>query len=559
MSPVRDVQVTRDAAFLMPLAAKVKEHIGRWKIAVLTSCHNLAKKVHDFFLTLYAQILESKPFEIVSKRLLTLFIMDKDSERKLQEAKANIAWDHNSAHYMETARFFGKYVTSYLKSALANAKTMPDELRMPWMRELLWETPEGKLAFTLKGKILETAVLENEELIQRYVELNVLKGCARFAEKIHKIQSDNEFVFLDLVKDLLGVADSHLMRLDQAKRHPEHAVVDEVPLAQQEEEAKTALIKKAMEIFLPNGIEDFELPIRASFQTRVADVLYSLLEQRVLPTLIEEGLLIAKTPRVKSMLIYQGLMLEKVNIEVESKPDIPGLRTDYPPTRLKELEEALHGTLYNGFSYAIPDQFSNFVTQVAPRTLASSGAETMAEVLPLISLQEVMRILMEKMLPCLDEGGRWEGKGSLIHFVSSDDFHFEHTLDQKLQNDRIREERTREELAKTALLAETAANDPKRIFQLVQSKVFRRNHAIFVPKEKEAPQNLLGTIFQPIVSSIVGVYDGFSKHASQWGVEKSGIPDLLTTVNTRMAKDLLDPKHERIFPLFANHVVKLLG
>ncbi len=557
MVPIGDVARTREYSFFTPLALVAKGELSGWRISLVHSAHDLVKKIHNFFLSLYATILESKPFELVTRRLLTLFIMDKDSERKLQAAKAAIAWDHNSAYYIETSRFFGKYVTAYLKSAIAHAKTMPDELRMPWMRELIWETPDGALAFTIKGKIFETALHENEELIARYIELNMLKGFERFAEKIHKIQSKNTFAFLDLVKDLLGVADSHLYTLDQAKRHPEHAAED-VPLAVQEEEAKNALIKKAMQIFLPNGVEDFDLPIRASFQTRVGDVLYSLIEKRVMPTLIEEGLLIAKTPRIKSMLVYQGLMLEKVNIEAESKPDIPELRTDYPPTRLKELEEVLHGTLYNGFSYAIPDQFSNFVTQIAPQTLASSGALTMAEVLPLISLQEVMRILMEKMLLCLDEGGRWEGKGSLTQFVSSNDFQFEHTLSQKLANDRIRRERTEEELAKTAHLAEIAANDPKRIFQLVQSKVFQRNHAVFVPKEKPQEPNLLATIFTPIFQPIVNLYDGFSKQAAQWGVEKSGIPDLLTTVNTRMAVDLLDPKHERLFPLFANHVVKLL-
>ncbi len=516
-------------------------------VSLVDGVKALIAKVHFCFLNTYADVLGSSTMHKAMTSLLSLVVFDKGVEAKLADARTRLLHDVNCDYYLQTAQFFGLYVSQYMKSAFMHAPTMPKELRSEAMTQMLWQKPDGSLTYTFKGQAMLALVSENEELIAKYVELNFLEGISHFAERLHKIQSQNQFAFLDFVKDLIDKAKGHLYECDYARKYPENIRPSTLP---SDNTLTSDLIEAGLSIFLPKGAKSLVLPIRDSLQDYVGEFVYSLLKTQILPDLLQEGLTLAKTPYVKNLLLSEGLRLEKINIEREFRPSVPLLKTEYPPKKLKELEKTLYNCLYTGFSYLIPDLLPTFASQLAPRTLAASGAEAMAEELPLISFQEIVRLIIEKMLVALDEGGQWKGKDGLQYFEHSE-FRFEHTAATKLHNEIRLKEKTIFEQQRLLELAETTGADPKRLVQLVQSKAFRTNHAVY---EHNTPGNFVSSFFAPLGS----LYSNLTKQVSSVGVSRSGIPDLIQSLNRRIATQLQLPEHERIYTIFVYCVLDLL-
>lgn len=507
-----------------------------------STVHDVCAKVHVLFLHMYANILDSKPMHTLLTRVLTLVVYDKGSTQKLEAARKVLASDVNGEHYAQTARFLGSYVSQYLKSAVEHGTTMPEELKSPWLKELLWKKPDGTLAYTFKGKLFSLLVLENTDLFSLYIELALLGGFERLATHIRSKQNEDTFAVLHLLKDLLFEATGHL-RGCLAKK--------EEPIAEQEQVVVADTIETLFSLLLPN-IDDLELPLRDSLLPHVRPFLVSLLKTEVFPQLLMDGLALAKTPYVKTLLINEGLMLEKENIEREYRPLVPALNLAYPQHKAKELEQILQPCFQVGLSYALPDFNSILKNDTAVGLLAGAAAEAMIEELPKISLQEVVRLVIEKTLPALNEGGVWgvvDGKRAFQPAA----FRFEHSQEVKLANEAQLAQKLSAERVRLEYLRTTTGANPLRLFQLFQSTIFRTNHAIYAQPEQEST-----SWFGSALTSALTAYSKVTNQVAQVLVQRSSIKEFINKLNLSIPSSLLRPEHERIYAVAAKVILKRL-
>lgn len=522
-------------------------------VDVATTAKAVVGKIHVLFLNMYASALASRPMQTALSRILSLVVFDKESSQKLDAAKARLASDVNGDYYIETARFLGAYISEFLKSASENGTTMPKELRSPWLDDLLWIKPDGSLAYTFKGQLFSVLVTQNTHVFARYIELALLQGFARFSHHIQKVQSQNRFVFLDLVKDLLVEARSHVELCMRATYFPEEqSAFSKAHVQEQESSVSRELVETALRLFLPNGACDIELPVRDSLVPYVGPYLLSRLVGQVFPQLIADGLTLAKTPYVKTLLLNEGLMLEKINIEREYRPLVPALNHAYPAHKFKELVDVLQPCFQVGVDYALPDFTSVLKNELAMGIFAQASAQTMVEEMPKISLQEIVRLSLEKLCLALDEGGVWSVVDGKRTFEPSA-FHFEHTQEQKRVNDERLQQKTAAEHARLQHLVQTTGDDPQRLFQLFQSTLFRTNHAVFVPPSSGS-KSFLGSALERVAS----FYGNVTKQAAGVLVHQSNVKEFIQRLNQSIPGKLLLPEHDRMYAVFSRVILKLL-
>ncbi len=510
---------------------------------IATTVESTVVKVHSLFMNTYAAVFESRYLYSAVTRILSLLVFDKGSHEKLEAARELVASDVNGDYYVEIARFLGDYVSQFLKSAMENGCTMPEEMRAPWLAELLWQKPDGSYTYTFKGQVLKALVCENQELLARYIELGLLPGFANFAKRIQTIQSQNQFALLDLTKELLQVAKEHIQSCDPAFEASSRTVVSEA-------EAIQNVIETALSIFLPKGAKDLELPVRDSMVKHVGPYLYSVIKTEVLPRLLEVGLEVAKTPYVKTLLLNEGLTLEKINIEREYHPLVPALSNVYPQQKRKELEELLVPCLQVGFNYVMPE--SNGLLKQAPGILAPSTAITMIEEMPKIHLQDIVRLALEKVAVVLDDGGAWNVRAGKRYFQQSE-FRFEHTQEMKLYNDARLQEKTVAEQARLDELVRTTGADPQRLFQLFQSTLCRTNHAVYV-----APSDGSESYISSALSRVSSFYGDLTKRVAEVLVQKGSVREFIRQLNQGIANKLLLAEHERVYVLFSECILKMI-
>lgn len=522
-------------------------------VSIAATVKAVVAKVHVLFLNMYAVALASKPLQSAITQILSLVVFDKESTQKLDAARAKLTSDVNCDYYIETARFLGSYVSQFLKSACENGTTMPVELRSPWLDELLWKKPDGSFAYTFKGQVFSTLVTQNTPLFARYIELALLQGFGRFSQTIQKIQSQNRFAFLDLVKDLLVDARGHLELCQQAAQDPEaQNAFSKAVLQQQENVLIKDLIDTSCALFLPNGADDIELPIRDSLVPHIGPFLLSLLKSDVFPQLVSDGLKLAKTPYVKTLLVNEGLMLEKINIEREYRPLVPALNHGYPAHKFKELVDILQPCFKVGVNYALPDFNSVLKNDLAMGVFAQASAQTMVEEMPKISLQEIVRLGLEKLCLALDETGVWAHVNGKRTFQPSA-FRFEHTQEIKAANDERLKQKTAFEHARLLNLVQTIGDDPQRLYQLFQSTLFRTNHAVFVP-----PSSASKSLFGSVLERVASFYGNVTKQAAGVLVQQSNVKEFIQSLNQSIPGKLLLPEHDRAYVVFSRVILKLL-
>lgn len=497
------------------------------------------RKVHDAALNVYAYVLTTQGVSNAIGRVLSVVAQDSGSQEKLERAQDAVRTDVNGDYYIENARFLGVYVTSFLQSALTNASVMPRHLQAPWLRELVWQKPDATYALKAKGVAFKVLLEQHHELISRHIECALLKGFCAFGERIQRLQSNNRFVFLELVKDLIK----------EGKDYIEECTKN-VQKAFDERHAIERIIEVAFSLFLPNGHEDLDLPVRQSLAPYVKPILFAMIKDEIMPQVIEEALLIAKTPYVKTLMINEGLELEKINIEREYHPNVPALTTDYPSYKVRELEELLHPAMQVGFSYVMPDAHS--LIKQASGVLAPAAAKTMIEELPKIHLQEIVRMGLEKLPLALNETGSWsvvEGR----RIFTAGQFLFPHTEEAKLQIDARMAEKTRLELERLNDLVTTTGANPQRLLQVFQSKICRTNHAEYVH-----PSDSSGMI-SGLVNKVASFYGTFTKKAASMLMEQGNVREFIRSLNQGIVTKLRLPEHDRMYLVFSDTILNLLA
>ncbi len=476
--------------------------------------------MHTFFLQCYAAILGSNTFNTSALRLLSLVFFDKNSEKKLQDAKDKLAQDPASDYYFEAAKVISEYTIQFLLTAI-------EEMRpFPWMKELIWEKPDGKMAYTILGQTLLTACTKHKILFSRYIELNLIQAFANFAKKIREIDDKRSFVLLDFVKDGLKEAREHLEFCQQEVRGQEKKEKDD--FATREEQLASQVIEGAFNLFFPNGEKDLQLPVRDSLIVYVKRFIYPFAKDSLVPKLVAEAFEFVKHDFVKTRLVREAIEAIKTHVETaKAPPEKPEeVHTQEYPGK-KKLQNRFKKSINCSVRYLIPDSLPRLLALSLPDLIAKVATQALIKGVPGRSLQDLVPLAVQRLLSALTEDGKWDDKGlqlkgRQVHFTHKQ-FCFPLPPAPKEHSDKLFKDKLSEEQRRLRELIDTTGDNLDGLVNIIQVALGTKR-----PKQS---------------TSWWGSLSGF---LSQKTVTLAGAPEIIKDLNNALADKMLLPVHDRL-------------
>ncbi|MBS0636398.1 MAG: hypothetical protein JSS12_02710 [Verrucomicrobia bacterium] len=491
------------------------------KASTLSLLHTTTTKVKTVFLNFYASILASDLFRDVTRKVVSLVFFDRGSEQKLTRAREILMpRDVNREQYLASSKFIASFVGEMLDDMFMHGPNMPRQIRPEWLDELVWQKPDGSFVYTLRGQIAHNLVRENRALIERYIELSLLQIFSRIAERIQTVQSRNVFISLEATQEILAVVTEHLSGCEGQNK----------PKAADSAEDIAQIIRMALELTLPDRGVDIELPIHERLEPYIKSFLFSLLENELLPQLVQEGLIQARSRLVKIQGFNQALTKVKENLSQEYRPEVPPSVSSFPPEKLSRLEDVLNACLTVSFTYLLNDYETILKSDLAVEKIAKAGAVAMVEKLPKIMLQEIVRTGLEELPEAL----------SNVRFI--------HTLEADQAQKLKQEAKLRDEENRMVDLIRTTGEDPKRLFQLLQATLFFTNKPVYTPPTERSRW-----------SGLTALYGKVTQAVAQKMVEYSSIQEFILRINQSASHKLFLAEHDRLYILVAKKVLSLIS
>ena len=452
---------------------------------------------------LFALVAATALVRAAVQSLISLVVVDKNSEQLLFEAKQKLAQDPVSDYYFAAAKVVGDYAVQFLLTAMAEKRPFP------WMEKLV--TPSG--SYTFLGQTLLDGCTRHKALLSRCIELNLVKAFTSFAKTIREVDEKRSFVLLDFVKDGLKEARSHLD-------------LDHEPSLKTEKELTSELITGAFQLFFPNGEKDLELAVWGPIAGRLRQFIYPFARDTLVPELVAEALEFAKHDYVKTHLAIQAIQAIKTPIETVS-PTEPAQEVHAPkyPSQRK-LTKRLKKCIDSGIDYLIPNTLPLALGAALPGILAKAGSDALTKGVLGRLLQDLVPIGIQLLLEAMTREGEWDGKGLRVKFSYSGFSFPEPPVAKELAETELKKKLLIEQERLKKLL-ETTGENLEGIKKIIEDA--------------------------PILKSVRGNFTMFfSKHA----VELAGARDIIKKLNASLAEKMLLPVHDRLIVVLLNGAIK---
>ena len=487
----------------------------------------------------------------------SFIVEDNSSAEKIVQAKQHLFEKTRTQVYNETAHTLSKYLIKYLRHSLDNAFEMHATVRPGWVSALSWQKPDGSMTFSLVGRLLRTYLKENEALVERYIELNILKRISCFVDIMQKVQSEKRFAFLDLLRGFIATnGKAHFYECNAKARHlAEHPPTD-LELANMARDLQVlngrfktsfdVIAEVVMKMLFPQGEKDIELPMSATPASYLQHYLFELLKQEALPKVMTTGFSIATTEYAKYVIMLEGFKLLGKAVDQELHRNVPQLEIHYP--QLAELSIALEDALPEIFDYGDPNFIPSSISSIAQKKLADKSADKMGEKLQTMTLQELVLMGLDKLLPALNDGGRWVEEEGQKRFLQQP-FQFEITLDDKREKERqyqVKTERAKQDLTEYVASIGTTRHGIEQLFQYA---VFGANSPHYYEPQQSS------TVWEKISD----FYHRVTKQVAATGVSQMGLVERLGRLNQALLGKMMRPEHHKLYIEFAQAVLELFG
>lgn len=489
--------------------------------------------------------------------LVSFVIEDDHSAEKIVEAKKALNEKTRSSVYNETARVLSKYLISYLRHSLDNALVMHATVRPKWVSTLLWQKPDGTLTYSLTGRLLCSFLQKNEAVVERYIELNIIKRISHFADIIQKLQNAKRFAFLDLLRGVIATTGkTHFMELNAKAIHLAQHPPSEQERAHLEHERgvlQSRIMRSFdvigevfMKLLFPQGEKDIELPVSPMAASYLQTFLFELMKNEAVPAGACKAFTLGTTDYAKSMIMLEGFTLLGKLVDQETHSNVPNNEVHYP--HVAELAVALEDTLPEIFDYGDPNFIPTSISEIAQKKLAGKTSQLMGEKLQTIPLQDLVLLGLDKLLPALNDGGTWVVEEGQKRFQMQP-FQFEITLDDKRERERRYQEKT--ELKKRELkeYVDGIGKTRQGIEQLFQYAIFGANSPLYATPQQNSS----------IWDKIADTYHRLTKQVTSKGLSQIGLVERIGRLNQSLLVKLMLPEHHKLFIEVTQAIFELLG
>ena len=160
------------------------------------------------------------------------------------------------------------------------------------------------------------------------------------------------------------------------------------------------------------------------------------------------------------------------------------------------------------------------------------------------------------MLVALNKEGEWKEEQGVTLFKEKV-LQFEHTQVAKDFNDEQMRLLLKQERDSMLELARTTGNDPKRIYQLVQSKALGINHAEYEPAPEASSPSVLSFIGVTSAANTIGkICKGIGKQVAVGLVKQTYAVEFIRQINQGCVTKLVLPEHDKLIVIAMECILK---
>ena len=276
-----------------------------------------------------------KAVKIAGVPLASYFLNIRQSEKErvdagIEQYTERLALQGDGTSARKFATQTSKFLVQYLSEHLLHVEERDPSLRDPFLKSFFIDPYVPKPVPGVLGDLVIPLLKTHSEIFEKIFRLNILKGISSLYENVQRIQREQPYLFVELVRSSLVMASAHIKMEDDVRKRQG---LGELSPEERQELLKGTLqksiTKSLLSLAFPNGVKDLVIPDflpsvpgKAQAMNRIEGKVWEVLQKGLDEFFYSVFTDLSENDDVKDSLLLTGY--KQILSLLEDVPEAPG-------------------------------------------------------------------------------------------------------------------------------------------------------------------------------------------------------------------------------------------